>query len=115
MDRRQFLRAMTAGGIAMSGAGFLSACIPDVPEDFGLTSLPFGGLNPPDENGLMLLDGFTSRVIATTGEVVAGTGYTWHPNPDGGACFADPGTGGWIYVSNSETTPVGGASMIRFD
>jgi secreted PhoX family phosphatase len=45
---------------------------------------------------------------------VAGTGYTWHSAPDGGACFAD-GTG-WIYVSNAELgSDDGGASAIKFD
>ena len=43
------------------------------------------------------------------------TGYAWHPNPDGGAVFAQD-DGGWIYVSNSESPlPDGGASMVRFD
>jgi secreted PhoX family phosphatase len=37
----------------------------------------------------------------------------WHTDPDGGACF-DAGDGGWIYVSNSESSS-GGCSMIRFD
>lgn len=41
------------------------------------------------------------------------TGTLGHINPDGGAVFDLP-DGGWIYVSNSETTP-GGASAIRFD
>lgn len=75
---------------------------------------PFGPLGPPDQNGLRLPDGFSSRVVAKSGEAVAGTGFTWHPNPDGGACFPAEG-GGWIYVSNSETlNNGGGASMIRF-
>ena len=42
-------------------------------------------------------------------------GYTWHEFPDGGATFAQP-DGGWIYVSNSESSAAvsGGASAIRF-
>lgn len=75
----------------------------------------FGPLRPPDANGLRLPSGFTSRVIATTGQTVPGTGYVWHPNPDGGATFAQP-DGGWIYVSNDEASDGrGGASMVRFD
>ena len=27
---------------------------------------------------------------------------SWHGEPDGGSCFADPAGGGWVYVSNSE-------------
>ena len=74
---------------------------------------PYGPLGPADANGVELPVGFTSRVIATTGVVVPGTGYTWHVAPDGGATFATV-DGGWIYVSNIEATP-GGAGMIRFD
>lgn len=73
------------------------------------------GLLAPDANGVMLLPGFTSRVVATTGQPVADTGFVWHAAPDGGAVFADPG-GGWTYVSNSELFgPGGGASRISFD
>lgn len=53
--------------------------------------------------------------MAVTGQPVAGTDYTWHPNPDGGATFAQP-DGGWIYVSNDEApSGQGGVSMLRFD
>ena len=52
-------------------------------------------------------------MIARSGQTVAGTSYTWHGAPDGGACFAD-GTG-WIYVSNSELGTGGGASMVKFN
>ncbi|MEW5633231.1 translocation protein TolB, partial [Streptomyces hydrogenans] len=61
---------------------------------------PYGALGSADANGIMLPAGFTSRVIARSGQTVPGTSYTWHNAPDGGACYAD-GTG-WIYVSNSE-------------
>ncbi|MBE1464686.1 secreted PhoX family phosphatase [Kibdelosporangium phytohabitans] len=44
---------------------------------------------------------------------MTGTSYTWHPAPDGGACFAD-GTG-WIYTSNSEVAITGGVGSIKFD
>ncbi|KJY45646.1 translocation protein TolB, partial [Streptomyces sp. NRRL S-444] len=57
--------------------------------------------------------GFSSRVIARSGQSVGPTSYTWHSAPDGGACFAD-GTG-WIYVSNSEINPSGGASAVKFN
>lgn len=114
MDRRRFLQAMAASGIAITSGGFLAACKPDVPDDFGLGSPPFGPLGPADANGLRLPPGFTSRIIGTTGQVVPGTTFTWHANPDGGACFPDPATGGWVYVSNVESSPGGGASMVRF-
>ncbi len=67
----------------------------------------------PDANGLRLPPGFTSRILARTGEPVSGTRYVWHPAPDGGACFplAD---GGWVYASNSEVRPDGGVGALRF-
>lgn len=75
-----------------------------------------GPLQPPDDNGLMLPLGFQSRVIARTGEAPVGLpGYTWHPAPDGGACFATQ-DGGWIYVSNSEMrSNEGGVGALRFN
>ncbi len=71
-----------------------------------------GPLRPADSNGVRLPAGFTSRVVARTGEPVAATSYRWHRAPDGGACFPDGA--GWIYVSNSEVRGTGGASAIRF-
>ncbi|ADD40109.1 alkaline phosphatase PhoX [Stackebrandtia nassauensis] len=54
--------------------------------------------------------GFSCRVVARSGQPIGGT--SWHPAPDGGACFADGD--GWIYVSNSDVPLAGGASAIRF-
>ena len=109
MGRRGFLR-LTAGAAmaATAGAGLVGCEKASV-----VTTADHGPLLPADANGLLLPAGFSSRVIATTGQVVAGTGYTWHTAPDGGACFPTA-NGGWIYVSNSETYP-GGAGMVRFD
>jgi hypothetical protein len=73
---------------------------------------PYGALGSPDANGIRLPSGFTSRVIARSGQRVGSTSYTWHNAPDGGACYTD-GTG-WIYVSNSEINPSGGASAVKF-
>lgn len=114
MDRRSFLKAVAASGVALAGGGALAACNPAVPDDFRLSpTRTYGPLGPPDANGLRLPVGFTSRVVATSGERVPGTALVWHPNPDGGACFPASG-GGWIYVSNSETPLVGGVSTLRF-
>ncbi len=114
MKRRDLLRwsAATPAGLAL-GAGFWrrAYAAPAAPGPG-----PYGELAPaPDANGLRLPAGFTSRVVAVTGQAVAPTGHVWHGAPDGGACFAMP-DGGWAYVSNSELAPfIGGAAMIRFD
>lgn len=112
MDRRHLLKAMAASGIALAGAPVLAACQP-VPDDFGLADDPsYGPLLAPDANGLRLPAGFSSRVVATSNQLVPGTAYLWHSDPDGGACFG-AADGGWIYVSNCESV-LGGASMVRF-
>ncbi|MFE1547522.1 alkaline phosphatase PhoX [Streptomyces sp. NPDC058718] len=112
MERRSFLRgavigtsAAAFGGSLWHGAAFAAPAQPGAG--------PYGALGSADANGIQLPAGFTSRVIARSGQAVTGTSYTWHNAPDGGACFVD-GTG-WIYVSNSEINPSGGASAVRFD
>ncbi|MFC7963689.1 alkaline phosphatase PhoX [Streptomyces cinereoruber] len=112
MERRGFLRgavigtsAAAFGGSLWHGAAFAAPAQPGAG--------PYGALGPADANGIQLPAGFTSRVIARSGQTVTGTSYTWHNAPDGGACFVD-GTG-WIYVSNSEINPNGGASAVRFN
>ncbi len=80
----------------------------------GRAASPYGSLQPADANGLALPAGFTSRVVATTGEPVPGTQHVWHGAPDGGATFPVDG-GGWAYVSNSELGGGrGGAGTIVF-
>jgi len=84
----------------------------------GQAAGPYGSIEgrAPDANGLVLPEGFTSRIVATAGEPVGDTGYEWHVFPDGAATF-DDGDGGWHYVCNSEVfLPVGrgGASGIHF-
>ena len=61
----------------------------------------------PDANGIRLPAGFSSRVVAVSGQApVAGGATAWHIFPDGSTVFARPG-GGWIYVSNSEVPGLG--------
>ncbi|MFF9910503.1 PhoX family protein [Streptomyces sp. NPDC013457] len=111
MERRSFLRgavigtsAAAFGGTLMRGAAYAAPAQPGAG--------PYGALGPADANGILLPSGFSSRVIARSGQTVPGTSYTWHNAPDGGACFADGS--GWIYVSNSEINPGGGASAVKF-
>lgn len=145
LDRRRVLRLMGLGLVSTAAAPWLAACSSDDDEaassstsrpdgDTGspgssttaatttaaattTTTTPksVGPLSPPDANGLRLPEGFTSRVLARTGEPVGDSAYTWHGSPDGGACFALD-DGGWAYVSNSELgSPSGGVGMLRFD
>jgi uncharacterized protein len=76
---------------------------------------PYGPLQPPDANGIMLPAGFSSRIVARAGLPVEGTDYVWHRFPDGSATYPLPG-GGWVLVCNSEidASAGGGASAIRF-
>ena len=117
MDRRGFLRSSaavvgaTAGTVGFGGSlwgrAFAAPAQP-VPS-------PYGALQAPDANGLRLPLGFSSRVLARSGQPVGDTGYVWHAAPDGGAVFPTS-TGGWIYVCNSEVDDGrGGASAIRLD
>ncbi|MGW3863050.1 alkaline phosphatase PhoX, partial [Streptomyces sp. NPDC005047] len=110
MDRRTLLRTAVVGGSAVLGGTLWRGAAYAAPAQPG--SGPYGALGSPDANGLRLPAGFTSRVIARSGQKVAGTSYTWHSAPDGGACYPDGS--GWIYVSNSEVNPSGGASALRF-
>jgi len=114
--RRDFLRKSFAGmGWIMAGTT-LSRCASDGDGSVTMSNLAnLGPLQDPDENGLRLPLGFTSRIIARSGMPVVNSDYVWHNAPDGGAVFAT-GAGGWIYVSNSETPPQlgGGAGAIRF-
>ncbi|MDA0182844.1 PhoX family protein [Solirubrobacter phytolaccae] len=77
---------------------------------------PYGPLQPADANGLQLPPGFSSRVIAQSGQPVASTGYVFPIYPDGAATIRMPSDGGWILAINSEVPGgAGGASAIRFD
>ncbi|MFD7441875.1 alkaline phosphatase PhoX [Streptomyces sp. NPDC059909] len=112
MERRSFLRGAVIGGTAAAfGGTLMQGAAYAAPAQPGPS--PYGPLGAADANGIMLPSGFTSRVIARSGQTVSGSSYTWHNAPDGGACFAD-GTG-WIYVSNSEINPGGGASAVKFN
>ncbi|MGW7281914.1 alkaline phosphatase PhoX [Streptomyces sp. NPDC054844] len=110
MERRTLLRTAIVGGSAVLGGTLWRGAAYAAPAQPG--SGPYGALGAPDANGIRLPAGFTSRVIARSGQKVAGTSYTWHNAPDGGACYADGA--GWIYVSNSEINPSGGAGAVRF-
>jgi secreted PhoX family phosphatase len=120
LRRREFIRTglVAAGTVALGPRFWEQALARPARPGRG----PYGPLGGPDENGIMLPEGFTSRVIAQGNERVPGTDYTWHIFSDGAATLGTP-DGGWILVSNSENPPdfgggetgQGGASAIRFD
>ena len=114
MDRRKFLTLAAAGaGAAVLGTDFW--CGQHTIAALRAGPGPYGALGSADSNGIELPAGFTSRVVAHSGQPVGGTQHLWHANPDGGACFQFP-SGGWVYVSNSEVGGGGGGvSAIRFD
>ena len=120
MDRRSFLRH-GVGAVSGVAAAALTGTAPVFAAD-GLAHpgpSPYGDIEGrrADRNGIVLPDGFRSRVIAVGGEMVAGTNYRWHPFSDGAATIADS-SGGWYLVSNSEVfDPIdrGGVSAIHFD
>lgn len=116
MDRRSFLKGAVIAGAATTSFG------PDfwrqafaVPVVHGGDTGPYGTLSTTmDANGFFLQPGFSTRVVATSGQPPVTGKPNWHSAPDGGACFPAP-DGGWVYVSNSEINPNGSVSALRFD
>jgi Bacterial protein of unknown function (DUF839) len=123
VDRRSFLRNSVASAAALSFAPGLWRTVMSAPAVAG--SGPYGPLGAvPDANGFLLPPGFSSRVIARSGQPVGLTTFVRPVFPDGSATFPLPG-GGWILVTNSENPPPfkedtfdnqdwGGASAIAF-
>lgn len=134
VSRREFLRCvfLTAGLASMptwlmgspsaargpgAGGGIGRECAIAPGPLAGVGELVDSGVD-----GVMIPAGFQLRAVARylTNPVngwfdpLGVTGYHWHTAPDGGACFAAP-DGGWVYVSNSESTSRGGAGALRFD
>ncbi len=113
MDRRRFLQVglVSAGGAVALPSYATASATPAA--DGG----PYGSLEgiAPDENGIILPDGFSSRIVAMAGEPVGDTDYLWHLFPDGAATF-DDGEGGWFHTVNSEVfiPDAGGVSGIHY-
>ena len=109
--RREFLASGAVAAGALLSPAFLRDALagPAVAGDS-----PYGPLQPPDANGLMLPPGFSSRIVARGLQPVPGTAYQFPPYPDGQAVFATDG--GWILATNSESLAATGAgtSAIRF-
>lgn len=111
LPRRLFLRNMLFAAGSVPLASWLTACN----SNGGLSTgggrnpnyrSPFENIGPllePDENGVQLPAGFTSRVVAEHGQppIASQPDFLWHSDPDGGGMFRTD-DGGWIYLSNSE-------------
>ena len=108
-SKREFLKSIGSAGVFLAGANLPVWAINTSAS--AATSGSSYKLLKPDQNGLMLMKGFTSRVVATTMKKTLS--YRWHPHPDGGATFPTE-DGGWIYVSNSESE-MGGVGALRFN
>lgn len=111
-SRRDFLAHALQGAAAVAAVPSLAANAAAAPVS---RFASIGGLRAPDINGLRLPAGFSSRVVAVSGQFVEGTLHPWHAAPDGGAVYpmAD---GGWVYASNSEVPlGLGGAGALQFD
>jgi len=109
ISRRGFISGTAGAGVVLViGTKAGGQAIPDG---------PYGQLaTQPDANGILLPEGFSSRLVARSGERVEGTRYEWPAFPDGAAVFPQD-DGGWIHVVNSEI-PVpgdGGASALHYD
>ena len=113
-SKRKFLKSIGSAGILFAGANLPVWAI-NFSANASASDQSYNLLKP-DQNNLMLMKGFTSRVVATTGKKpFKGSKYRWHKSPDGGATFPTS-DGGWIYVSNSERGEnTGGVGAIRFD
>lgn len=108
----------------LTSAGMLSGCGGSSNSSSGTQPIvrplslldDIGTLLAPDQNGVMLPLGFSSRIVARSGEAPASSSdYIWHDAPDGAAIF-ETETGGWIYASNSERSDGrGGVGALVFN
>lgn len=120
LTRRDALRAGVgvAGGAALAG-GLLGSALEAMAAPAVVGAGPYGPLQAPDANGIRLPRGFTSRVVARTGEPLGPKGTRFHLLPDGMGTF-ETDDGGFILASNSEMPYVKGVAeigtaAIRFD
>jgi secreted PhoX family phosphatase len=109
--RRALFKAILAASAALvPGSGWRSLLASSRPLS---TDSPYGELLPADEHGLRLPRGFSARLLALSGEPVAGSDYVWPFAPDGAGVFAT--ADGWVLVCNAELDAgQGGASALRF-
>ena len=85
--RRRELIGMGIGGVAAVslGAAFWNDLFGEAQSRPLRRGPGYGPLGPPDEHGIRLPEGFSSRIVARGDEPVAATGYRWHVASDGSA------------------------------
>lgn len=104
VSRRAVLKWSGTAGVLAATAVITQACAPQIDPSEGA-----------DLNGVVLPAGFTSRVVASSGAPVPGTGLEYRWFPDGAATFVDAEVpGGWYLTVNHEIPAVGGVTSIRF-
>lgn len=109
-QRRKLLKFSLISGLGIFFSGHWSSVHVHAAS---LIQIAKSGLLPPDQNGVRLPRGFSSRIVARSGQSLFG--YSWHAAPDGGATFATDDNG-WVYVSNSEMdNQAGSVGALRFD
>lgn len=113
LSRRELLQSGAAAAAAATfGPAWLREALA-APAQAGPS--PYGPLQPPDANSLMLPPGFKSRIVARGNAPVGPDSYLWPIFSDGQATFKTR-DGGWILVTNSESLAAIGAgtSALRF-
>ena len=111
LERRTLLRAAVIGGSAAVFGGTLwRGAAHAAPAQPGAG--PYGALAAADANGIRLPAGFTSRVVARSGQTVTGTSYTWHNAPRRrGLLRRRHGLDLCLQLGDQ---PAGGTSAVRF-
>lgn len=125
--QQAFFSALSFGAAPVWAGASGNACVPVAGRD--QLKLPLGrlaaigALQPVNELGVALPEGFSIRMLAQAGKRVptpAGKNsrshYSWHTFPDGGAVIPRS-DGGWVYTSNSEIPllPLGGCGALAFN
>lgn len=120
LTRRGALKAgaAAAGGVAIAG-GLLGSALEVAASPAVVGNGPYGPMQPVDANGMMLPQGFTSKIVARTDQEIGPRPYKFHVLPDGMGTFKTD-DGGFILVSNSEAPYIRGiadigTAAIRFD
>ncbi|HEX4894772.1 MAG TPA: alkaline phosphatase PhoX [Solimonas sp.] len=106
LQRREFLQQLFLSAGALGAASLLPGCGGGGSGGAGSGGpgrfAKLGPLGEPNELGIRVPAGFSTRIVAITNQPpVSGGSYLWHIFPDGGGVMPKA-DGGWYYISNSE-------------